>query len=332
MAYKVFTNGSPLPASDLNTYLMNQSVMVFANSTARSAALTAPTEGMVTYLEDTNKVEVYTGSPLAWTDINDNSAAIPKSTVTTAGDLIVANGNASVTRLGIGSNGQILTSNGTTATWTTVDTPDSVITTEGDLIIGDASGDATRLGIGTNGQVLTSNGTTATWAASGGGGLNWSQISAVSPTGTKTVSFTSLSGKDNYWLLFEALSFVADSNLFVRINGDTAANYYYYGYRFADTSSYGTNTIRNYSSGADDRFYLGYCAVAANTISGGLQISGGNAAGQKLVDGLAMGGAGNDSEGFIWHGRWAGSSTITSIDVYTDISNFDAGTVRLMGA
>lgn len=117
MAYKVFTNGSPLPASDLNTYLMNQSVMVFANSTARSAALTSPTEGMTTYLEDTNKVEVWTGA--AWTDINDNTAAIPKSVVTTTGDLIVANGNASVTRLGIGSNGESLLSNGTTAVWGT---------------------------------------------------------------------------------------------------------------------------------------------------------------------------------------------------------------------
>jgi hypothetical protein len=72
---------------------------------------------MVTYLEDTGLVYVYNGS--SWVDINDNSAAIPKSTVTTAGDLIVADGSASVTRLGIGSNGQVLSSNGTTATWTT---------------------------------------------------------------------------------------------------------------------------------------------------------------------------------------------------------------------
>jgi len=95
---------------------MDQSVMTFADSAARSAAITSPTEGMITYLNDTNKVEVYTGA--AWVDINDNTAAIPKSTVTTAGDLIVADGNASVTRLGIGTNGQILTSNGTSATWT----------------------------------------------------------------------------------------------------------------------------------------------------------------------------------------------------------------------
>lgn len=59
-----FINGQTLPASRVQDYLMNQSVMVFATSTARSAALTAPTEGMVTYLADTNVLEFYTGS--AW--------------------------------------------------------------------------------------------------------------------------------------------------------------------------------------------------------------------------------------------------------------------------
>lgn len=62
MAYKVFANGFTLNASELNTYLMNQSVMVFADSAARSAALTSPTEGMVTYLESTNALEFYNGT------------------------------------------------------------------------------------------------------------------------------------------------------------------------------------------------------------------------------------------------------------------------------
>lgn len=70
MAYKVFSNGSTLPASDLNTYLMNQTVMVFASSTARTAALT-PTEGMITYLEDTNALEYYNGS--AWATVGVDS-------------------------------------------------------------------------------------------------------------------------------------------------------------------------------------------------------------------------------------------------------------------
>jgi hypothetical protein len=64
VAYKVFTNGSVLNASEINDNLMNQSVMVFSNSTARAAALTAPVEGMLTWLQDTNKYENYNGS--AW--------------------------------------------------------------------------------------------------------------------------------------------------------------------------------------------------------------------------------------------------------------------------
>lgn len=67
MPIKVFQNGYPLPASDLNTYLMNQSVMTFASSSARGTAITTPTEGMLTYLEDTNLFQYYTGS--AWADL-----------------------------------------------------------------------------------------------------------------------------------------------------------------------------------------------------------------------------------------------------------------------
>ena len=65
VAYKVFTNGSVLNASEINDNLMNQSVMVFSNSTARAAALTAPVEGMLTWLQDTNKYEYRNGSG-AW--------------------------------------------------------------------------------------------------------------------------------------------------------------------------------------------------------------------------------------------------------------------------
>jgi len=62
VAYKVFTNGSVLNASEINDNLMNQSVMVFSNATARSAALTSPVEGMLTWLQDVNRYENYNGS------------------------------------------------------------------------------------------------------------------------------------------------------------------------------------------------------------------------------------------------------------------------------
>lgn len=45
------------------------------------------------------------------------NAAVPKSTVTTAGDLIYATGSGAVTRLGIGAAGQVLAVVGGTLTW-----------------------------------------------------------------------------------------------------------------------------------------------------------------------------------------------------------------------
>jgi hypothetical protein len=64
VAYKVFTNGSTLQASEINDNLMRQSVMVFSNAAARTAAITTPLEGMLTWLEDVNRFENYNGS--AW--------------------------------------------------------------------------------------------------------------------------------------------------------------------------------------------------------------------------------------------------------------------------
>lgn len=96
------------------------------------------------------------------------NAAVAKSVVTTAGDIIIGTGSATITRLAIGSSGTRLTSNGTTATWV-ADTTNTVIDAAGDLLIGTASDTVGRLAIGTNGYVLTSDGTTATWSAAAGG-------------------------------------------------------------------------------------------------------------------------------------------------------------------
>jgi hypothetical protein len=62
MPYKDFQVNEILTAADVNDYLMDQSVMTFADSTARDAAITSPTEGMFCFLKDTDGVEYYTGS------------------------------------------------------------------------------------------------------------------------------------------------------------------------------------------------------------------------------------------------------------------------------
>jgi hypothetical protein len=61
--YKLFNTGDVLTAAQVNTYLNEQTVMVFASSAARTSALSGVlAEGMMSYLQDTNSVEVYDGS------------------------------------------------------------------------------------------------------------------------------------------------------------------------------------------------------------------------------------------------------------------------------
>ena len=62
MPRQVFDAGEVLSATDVNNFLMNQMVMTFAGSAARSSAIPAPTEGMLTYLADTDKFEFYNGT------------------------------------------------------------------------------------------------------------------------------------------------------------------------------------------------------------------------------------------------------------------------------
>jgi hypothetical protein len=85
---------------------MEQTVMVFADAAARTTALTGVvSEGMISYLKDTNAVEVYNGS--AWV-ASDDPNAIQNTIVDAKGDLITATAADTPARLAVGSNGDTL--------------------------------------------------------------------------------------------------------------------------------------------------------------------------------------------------------------------------------
>jgi hypothetical protein len=73
MPFKEFVAGTPALASDINTYLMEQSVMTFTNAAARDAALPTPNEGMVVYLTASDHFQVYNGSAWVTFDIAWNA-------------------------------------------------------------------------------------------------------------------------------------------------------------------------------------------------------------------------------------------------------------------
>lgn len=70
--YREFQTGEVLTSANVNDFLMNQSVMVFADAAARNTALgtavggsNALVEGMLTYNQDSSKLEIYNGTSWA---------------------------------------------------------------------------------------------------------------------------------------------------------------------------------------------------------------------------------------------------------------------------
>lgn len=98
MSYKTFVNGFPLNASELNTYLMSQTVATFANTTARDEAIDTPNEGQIVYIENTATFLWWTGAD--WENLVPAAGSVSNKTAnyttlaTDAGNTINSTGSA----------------------------------------------------------------------------------------------------------------------------------------------------------------------------------------------------------------------------------------------
>lgn len=69
---KAWVSDEVLSAADLNGYLMDQSVTIWANATARNSGTLSPIEGQLAYLQDTNVYTFYNGT--AWANLTVGTA------------------------------------------------------------------------------------------------------------------------------------------------------------------------------------------------------------------------------------------------------------------
>ena len=94
MGFKNWVTNAVLTASDLNTYIANQVIAVFASTAARDAAITGPIEGQYAYTSDTNTLWEYDGG--AWrvsrTMYNSNEALQAPIVVTTPDTQLIGSG------------------------------------------------------------------------------------------------------------------------------------------------------------------------------------------------------------------------------------------------
>lgn len=73
--YKLFNTGDVLTAAQVNTYLMQQTVMVFADASARTTALSGVlAEGMLSYLKSDDKLYKYDGT--SWSEVGGASGGM----------------------------------------------------------------------------------------------------------------------------------------------------------------------------------------------------------------------------------------------------------------
>ena len=101
LGFKDFVTGEVLTAADVDGYLM-QGVWVFADAAARTAAVTSPQEGNMSYLKSDDAVYKYNGS--AWVNIDTSGASAVNKNYLINGGFAIAQRGTSFTSTASGNN------------------------------------------------------------------------------------------------------------------------------------------------------------------------------------------------------------------------------------
>jgi hypothetical protein len=307
LGFKTFAVGEILSAANVNGYLM-QGVLVFANATARDAAITSPQEGQFAFTKDNDSLWYYSGS--AWVSSG-------------------ATGDIEGVTAGVGISG-----GGTSGTVTVTNSMATAIDAKGDLIGGTGADTFARLAVGANDTVLTADSSTATglkWAAAAGGGMTLLSTTTLSGSST-SISITPTGYTYILALIKNAYGSTNDSSASFRLNSDTGSNYTYHSIRYDGGTLLGTsnfNATQNFNlmvnlptSNATGR--ANNCSIAIYTP---------NATNDFYIEYESIGGA--DSQGNPGGGSnraiYNASAALSNLTILVNTGSFSGGTVEVYG-
>jgi hypothetical protein len=186
--YRTWNTADTVSAADFSTYLQDQVVGVYTDSSNRSSELAAPAEGQVSMTKDDNVLAIYDGS--AWVNVLDiDTISVSGGNYTMTGTLTLGSGGTAITLPNTdGTSGQILSTNGSgTVSWIANDEGDitgvtagsglagggtaGTVTvtidfdTKGDILVASAADTAEKVPIGTDGQALVADSSTTSGIA-----------------------------------------------------------------------------------------------------------------------------------------------------------------------
>ena len=249
----------------------------------------------------------------------------------------IANDQGDITGVTAGTG---ISGGGTSGTVTVTNSMATAIDAKGDLIAGTGADAFSRIAVGANGTVLTADSAEATglkWVA-GAGATGYTLLNAggTALSGSSTVTISSIAAKSLFIYYTGATCGTVNTQISLRFNADTAANYTYAGWRVETNASYSATGISQLSSG-----YSGGTSILLNKgsndatqlMSGGFQMNLTDQTGWKALH--ASFGANTTGTGAFMgtlEGFYEASAAITSISLISSAGNFTAGTIYVLGA
>jgi hypothetical protein len=316
--YKLFNTGDVLTAAQVNTYLQEQVVMVFADAAARTTALSGVlAEGMVSYLKSDDTVYVYNGS--AWVSVANT------------GDItsVVAGTGLS----GGGTSGDVTLNLSTPVSATNGGTAQTTYTT-GDLLYASASNTLAKRAIGTTGQVLTVSGGVPTWASASAGALVLTGTNDFSASSSVVVTNCFSSTYDYYVLYFDLSAASGGSdwaiNLKMRVSGTSASTNYDHNRIYWNSA----NTVAAGSATGSTSFPFAEGSTTYPTRTAGTIefIDPGIARATKIFSKYVYrNNANSSSTGSQFFGAHTTATAYDSLEIFPDSPTTITGTVRVYG-